>query len=98
MSDDEGPRIRPISDPLPVPVFSLVVYVRERDGEVYARVANLPDLAESASSEPLALKCLIQKAKQCLAAWHAADEAIPWLDPPAACDEGETERYIPLHL
>ena len=50
------PKIRPISAPMDVPVFNIVIHVSRQEGQVRARVANLPDLDFTAGSEPLALK------------------------------------------
>ena len=95
---EELPKIRPISVPLDVPVFNVVIYVSTQDGKVIARVANLPNLRFSASSELMALKQAITEVKARLAAWHSASEAIPWIDPVPAPDANEQQRLVPVHL
>ncbi len=100
MTDEEKqpPLIRPISVPLDVPVFNVLIYVKHEDGKVLARVANLHDLEFSASSEPMALKQAITEVKSRLAKWHGAGETIPWIDPAPKPEEGEQERHVPVHL
>ena len=95
---NELPKVRPISPPMDVPVFNIVIYVSEADGKVEARVANLPDLCFHASSEPLALKQAITEVKRRLAAWHSAAAPIPWIDPVPPPDPNETQRFVPVHL
>jgi len=100
MTDDakQPPLIRPISVPMDVPVFNVLIYVKHEGGKVQARVANLPDLAFSASSEPGVLKQSITEAKSRLAKWHGAGETIPWVDPVPKLEDGEQERHVPVHL
>lgn len=100
VSDDDSklPKIRPISAPIPVPVFNVIIYVSTVDGKVQARVANLPDLVYTASSEPMALKQAITEVKKQLAHWHANAETIPWIDPVPAVNVGEQQRLVPVHL
>lgn len=95
---DKPPQIKPISSPIPVPVFNVVIFVSQDDRGVLARVANLPDLEFRGSSEPTALKQAITKVKQILAEWHAAGEEIPWIDPIPEPDDGEQQRWVPVHL
>ena len=97
-NDGDMPSIRPISAPMDVPVFNVVIYVSHVDGKVLARVANLPDIEFSASSEPMALKQTITHVKQLLAKWHGAGETIPWIAPIPAVKDGEQERHVPVHL
>ena len=68
--DKSAPLIRPISAPMYVPVFNIVIYISTTAGKVLARVANLPDIEFAASSEPLALKKTITHVKQQLYKWH----------------------------
>ena len=95
---DKLPEIRPISTPMDVPVFNVVIYVSQQDAKVLARVVNLPDLAFTASSEPMALKKAITEVKSRLAAWHGASETIPWIDPVPKPNEDEQQRFVPVHL
>lgn len=97
-SDRPLPKIRPISPPLDVPVFNVVIYVAESEGKVTAKVANLPDIAFTAFSEPQALKQAITTVKQRLSSWHAAGETIPWVDPVPAPESNEQQRLVPVHL
>lgn len=99
MSDGkELPKIRPISSPMEVPVFNVILYVRRQDGQMLARVANLPDLQFSGSSEPLVLKQAITEVKARLGKWHRAGETIPWIAPVPPPNNGEQQRLVPVHL
>lgn len=97
-NDSDLPRIRPITAPMDVPVFNVVIYVSHRDGKVVARVANLPDIEFSALSEPVALKQTITHVKKQLAEWHGSGAAIPWIDPVPQAGDDEQERLVPVHL
>ena len=94
----EPPLIRPVSAPMEVPVFNIVIYISSNGGKVLARVANLPDIEFTASSEPVALKQTITHVKQQLSKWHTSGEPIPWIDPAAEIQDGEQERLVPVHL
>ena len=96
--DGEMPRIRPISAPMDVPVFNVVIYVSQRDGKVQARVANLPDIEFSEIREPVAFNQTITHVKKQLAEWHGAGTTIPWIDPVPAATDDEQERLVPVHL
>ena len=96
--ESKQPLIRPISAPIDVPVFNVLIYVKHDDGKVLARVANLPDLEFSASSEPGVLKQAITEVKSRLAKWHGAGEEIPWIDPVPKPEDSEQERHVPVHL
>ena len=98
MEKDSMPKIRPISPPLEVPVFNIVIYVSRIDGKVKARVANLPDLVFTAGSEPVVLKQTISEVKNRLGQWHKDQCKIPWVDPVPPAANGEQERFVPVHL
>ena len=97
-SSDRLPEIRPISAPMEVPVFSVVIYVSHIDHNVKARVANLPDLLFTASSEPMVLKQAITEVKRRLASWHETGEKIPWIEPIPEPTADEQQRLVPVHL
>lgn len=97
-NSDTPPQIKPISAPIPVPVYNVVIFVKYADGGVEARVANLPDLQFRGSSEPTVLKQVVTQLKQRLAEWHAAGEKIPWIDPIPEPADGEQQRWVPVHL
>ena len=92
------PEMTPISSPISVPVFNIVIHVSQQDGKTLAVVANLPDLRFGASSEPLALKQAITEVKRRLGQWHTSGETIPWIDPVPALQAGQQERLVPVHL
>lgn len=97
-SDAKQPVIRPISAPMEVPVFNIVIYVSNQDGRVKARVANLPDLQFEASAEPAVLKAAITTVKKQLAEWHGSGVSIPWIEPPVEQKSDEQQRLVPVHL
>lgn len=97
-NDEKLPRIRPLSGPMDVPVFNVILYVSLQDDKVLARAANLPDLQCSAATEPMALKSAITEAKARLGKWHGAGEDIPWIEPVPPPRDGEQQRLVPVHL
>lgn len=93
------PRVHAVSEPLSVPVFNCIVYVARREsGEVQARVANLPDIAFSADSEPAALRLIVNEFKRRVAQCLAEECPIPWIEPPLEAASDEQKRLIPVHL
>ena len=81
-----------------VPAFTCLVYVRASDGAVTARVANLAGLQASGASERDVLAKIIPAFKKRVAEIVSAGDAIPWIDPPQAPDQGEQKRIVPVHL
>ena len=100
MSDEKKPlpKIRPISQPMDVPVFNIVIHVSETAGKTKATVVNLPDLSFEASSEPMALKKAITEVKSRLANWHGKGEPIPWIELVPEPASNEQQRLVPVHL
>jgi hypothetical protein len=92
----------PVSDgsqPVDVPVFSCIVFVcADTDGGVRARVANLPGIQFTASSEREALAKIVPAFKQRIAELLQNETSIPWIEPPAPIEAGEQQRFIPVHL
>ncbi len=87
------------SKPCDIPLFSCLVYVsRAAAGGVQARVANLPGLKCTASSEREALREIVAAFKKRVADLVQRDASIPWIDPPSPVEPGEQERSIPIHL
>ena len=84
----------------PPPVFNCIVYVARPDaaGLVVARVANLAGIEGRGKSEREALSQIVPSFKARLAAHIADGESIPWIEPPAAANQGETQRLIAVHL
>ena len=90
-------------NPLPqttgeVPVFSLIVYVAQRDSETEARAANLEGFSCRATDERSALQQLLPQVKQRVSECLARKEPIEWLDPPLERSPEEQQRVIPFHL
>ena len=94
----KGPKIRPLSQPMEVPVFNCVIYVMKGPEDVQARVANLADLKFVGKTEPDVLRTTITEVKRMLSQWHSAGEEIPWLNPHQEMQPGEEVRYLPVHL
>jgi len=92
------PAQQPPMAPVDVPTFPCIVYVRTVDGGMVARVANLPGLELSGSSERDLLSKIVPEFKKRVAEWHQRGEPIPWVEPIAAPVEGEVKRFIPVHL
>ncbi len=82
-----------------VPVFNCVVHVlRDASGNVSARVANLPDLVCTGSTERDALAKIVREFKLYLKQLADSGTAIPWVDPPSPREPNEQSRFIPVHL
>ena len=87
------------SQPVQVPVFNCLVYLsRDAGGGVRARVANLPGLECTASSEREALGKIVPAFKRRIAELMHAGTPIPWIEPPSPAEAGEQTRFIPVHL
>lgn len=81
------------------PAFGCVIYLSRRDsGGVHARVANLEGLAIDAADERSALGKLVPMFRERLAAFVEKGEEIPWIKPPSQKLDGETKRFLPVHL
>jgi predicted RNase H-like HicB family nuclease len=88
----------PHSPGQPVPVFNCVVHVSPpADGIVVARVVNLAGIEGRGRSEREALAQAVAAFKAAVSQYHAAGEAIPWLNP-SDPRLGESQRLIAVHL
>ncbi len=97
MSEKIPVDLRPIR--LDVPVFNCVVHVlRNENGTVNARVANLPNIACTASSERDALARIVKEFKQVIKQHSEQASPIPWIEPPSLKEANEQSRLIPVHL
>ena len=98
MSDaDPLPLISP-GDINPVPVFSCHVILKNADGMVHARVANLAGIEAQGETERDALMAVSRLFKDTVMAQHKAGDEIPWLEPAIKAADDEYERFIPVHL
>jgi len=85
--------------PSEVPVFGCIVYMSAAsDGQVRARVANLPALEFTAASERAALAKTVAAFKRRLSELLQSGAEIPWIEPPAPIEPGEQKRFVPVHL
>lgn len=99
MSDSDLPLISE-SDCSPVPVFNCIVIlgVRNDQGKMTARVANLKGLEVVGHSERDVLTALTRKFKSLVQQHTEQQTTIPWVDPPEQPRDGEARRFIPVHL
>lgn len=105
-ANDSGPRSEPPAPPaLPVvsgevPVFDCHVIVSPSDakGQVSVRVASLPRLTATASTERDALRQIVSKFKAEIQQYRSSGEPIPWQTPPDSPGDDERERWIAVHL
>jgi hypothetical protein len=82
-----------------VPVFNCIVYVSPKaEGGMRARVANLPGIERTAATEREALSKVISAFKQSVSELIKTSQQIPWIEPIAAAESGELQRFIPVHL
>ena len=83
----------------PIPVFNCIVYVHaDESGGMRARVANLAGIECTGANEREALSKVVATFKQAISDLMQGESAIPWIEPPAAKEPGEQERFIPVHL
>jgi hypothetical protein len=93
------PSDRPSSKPKDVPVFNCIVYVsNQADGRVQARVANLSELACTASTEREALGKIVSAFKQRIVELTQSGTPIPWIEPASPIEPKERKRLIAVHL
>lgn len=84
---------------LQVPVFNCIVHViRNEDGSVTARVANLTNVVCTASSERDALARIVKEFKKVIKQFAEQGGNIPWVEPPSPKEPNEQSRFIPVHL
>lgn len=82
-----------------VPVFTCVVHLlRNEDGTVHGRVANLPELVCLSSSERDTMAKIVKEFKQRIGKMVESGSAIPWIEPPSPKSAEEVTRLIPVHL
>ena len=83
-----------------VPVYNCLALVAPaRDGTVVrCRCGNLAGLSLEASTEREALQQLVQRFKAIVAEHLDQSTDIPWIDPPEPAADGESVRYLAVHL
>ena len=86
------------SDCNPVPVFNCHVILRQLDGKVYAKTANLAGIEAEGTSERDVLMAITRQFKDAVKSHHDSAGDIPWIEPPAKANAEEYERFIPVHL
>ena len=81
------------------PAFGIIVYVSMDDaGVCRGRVANLECEPATGPSEPAVLRQIVTRCKAILKDATAAGQTPAWVDPPLAIDDGESKRFLPMHL
>ena len=90
----------PANTPAAVPVFDCHVILSGPDetGQYKARAANLRGVTGGGTSERAALLSITTAFKAIVADHHRNGEAIPWQEPHETPKNGESERWIPVHL
>ncbi len=98
-----------MNEPRPIPelqtvgssvaVFNCVVHIlREENGVICGRVANLPDLVFTAQTERDLLAKIVKEFKRVVREYSQSDAGIPWVEPPSPKTANEQTRLIPVHL
>lgn len=82
----------------PPPAYSCLIYVRPVEGGISARVANLPGIEITSSSERAALQKVVPAFRDMVAECVREGREIPWIDPPLPIDQAESRRIMPIHL
>lgn len=83
-----------------VPVFDCHVIVSPSDerGVVTVRMTRLPDITASGPTEREALQRVVAAFKVLAQEHVTRGEQIPWASEPLKPQDGESERWIPVHL
>ena len=76
----------------------VIVSPADERGVVRARCANLAGIAAEGGSERDALAAVAKSFKATVARHRADGTAVPFLDPAESPAEGESERWLPVHL
>ena len=81
-------------------MYNCIVLVKtdQQTGRVSGRVANLPEISATANSERDMLLAISRHFKSTVQQHLAANQPIPWREPAERPHEGESERFIPVHL
>ena len=90
----DGPHEKP-------PVYDCRAIVTPPSGEesrYRAFVGNLSGIEANGPTERDCLRELVTKFKARLTEYHESGETIPWIDPPEAPQDGQQQRWIPVHL
>ncbi|MEO1614767.1 MAG: hypothetical protein AAFV88_02895 [Planctomycetota bacterium] len=86
------------SQPSDVPSFGCVVYLRNSDGKVHGRVANLDGIEVVGADDRSVLGKIVQQFKRTVSERLAQDEPAGLLDPPAEKRSDERKLFLPVHL
>lgn len=83
-----------------VPVFDchVIVSLADERGVVTARMTRLPTVTGCGPTEREALQKLVAAFKAAAQSYLSRGEEIPWADEALVSGEGESERWIPVHL
>ena len=83
-----------------VPVFDCHVILSPADenGVISARVSSLDGIVAEGNVERDVLRRIVDQFKMRLQQFQQQGQPIPWREPPAVAGEGESERWIPVHL
>lgn len=100
MPNDNGLPLVSQNDCNPVPVFHCHVLLKRIDatGRLTARLANLDGITAEGTSERDLLTSLTRQFKAAMQEYHQAKKPIPWIEPARTPEDGEFERFIPVHL
>ena len=97
MSDAPDKPSLPITDGC-VPVYDCHVLLRHTDAGVEGRTANLDGITANGPTERDVLLAITKKFKATVQGYVAVNEDIPFRTEPHKPEEGEVERWIPVHL
>ena len=70
----------------------------DSDGQIKGRMALLPEIYATASTEREVLRTIVEKFKHVAKQHHQAGTPIPWTHGSETLAEGELERWLPVHL
>lgn len=101
MTDSNPLRLISDAELNPVPVFNCIIILSKPDseGRRTGRVANLEgDLSVAGTGEREILTTIVKKFKAIVVDCTNQKQAIPWIEPPETPAQGESQRFVPVHL
>jgi len=83
-----------------VPVFDchVILSAPNDKGVIQGRVSSLDGIVAEANNERDLLRKIVDQFKATVKQFHDQDQPIPWREPAEKAQDGEQERWIPVHL
>jgi len=84
---------------MPVPVYDchVILSSADADGVIHGRVTTLPEITAHGKTERDVLQRIVADFKAALIGYRERGETVPWREAEKPA-EGETQRWVPVHL